>query len=130
MKNILVDKVDIVKELEDQTAEEVDVDVTFTCELSKPNVKVEWCKGKKPISTDDKKYTISNVSCEYTLTVKGVKPDDESDYTILVKNKKSTAELYLDGKEFNSSIPTQRLSVFYTNRSMNLLIYIICMYIK
>lgn len=92
------DIVDIVKPLKDQTATQENVDVTFTCELSKPNVKVAWSKGKSPVSADDSKYTITSVDCEYSLTVRGVKPEDESDYTVLVKSKKSTAELFLDGR--------------------------------
>lgn len=79
----------------------MDIDVTFTCELTKPNVKVAWSKGKTPITADDTKYTITNIDCEYTLVVKGVKPEDESDYSIMVKNKKSTAELFLDGMYYN-----------------------------
>lgn len=77
---------------------EENVDASFTCTLSKPNVDVKWAKGKSPIFTDDKKYSISSVDCEYTLLVKGVKPDDESDYTVTVKSKKSTAQLFLEGE--------------------------------
>lgn len=95
---IAEDIVDIIKPLEDQTVENMDIDVSFTCELSKPDVKVSWVKGKTPISKDDSKYTISNTGCVYTLTVKEVKPEDESDYTINVKDKKSTAELFIDGE--------------------------------
>lgn len=75
----------------------MDVDVTFTCELTKPNTKVTWYKGKVPINSEDNKFTISNVDCQYTLTVKNIQPHDESDYTIDVKGKKSTAELFIDG---------------------------------
>lgn len=95
--------VEIIRGLEDQTAEDVNVDVTFTCELSQPDVKVDWLKGKTPITREDNKYTITNIDCEYTLVVKGVKPEDESDYSILVKSKKSTAELFLDGNYHSSS---------------------------
>lgn len=97
---IVEDIVDIVKPLEDQTVEQMDIDVSFTCELTKPNTKVYWYKGKVPITPEDNKYTITNIDCQYTLTVKGVKPDDESDYTIDVKGKKSTAELFIDSKLF------------------------------
>jgi len=72
------------------------MDVAFTCELSKPNVKVAWFKGKEPVTNGDK-YTITNVNCQYSLLIKGVQPEDESDYTVEVKGKKSTAELFLDG---------------------------------
>jgi len=91
------DVVDIVKGLEDQTAKQLDINVSFTCELSKPNVKVTWYKGKTPVTNTDK-YTITNVDCHYTLLIRGIRPDDESDYTVEVKGKKSTAELFIDGK--------------------------------
>lgn len=91
--------VDIVKELEDQTVEQLSTDVTFTCELNKPNVKVTWAKGKTPIGPSEK-YTITSIDCKYTLLIKSVKPEDESDYTITVKAKKSTAELFIDGEIF------------------------------
>ena len=88
---------DIIKPLADQTVSKMNTDVTFTCELNKPNTKVVWYKGRTSISADDTKYTIGNDGCVYHLTVKGVKPDDESDYTMNFKDKKSTAELFVDG---------------------------------
>ena len=88
--------VNIVKELEDVTINKLSSDVTFTCELNKPNVKVVWSKGKTAIA-DSEKYTISNIDCNYTLTIRSTEPVDESDYTISVKGKTSTAELFIDG---------------------------------
>lgn len=87
-----------MKGLEDETVEQLNTDVTFTCKLSKPKAKVVWSKGKNPI-VEGEKYTITNVDCQYTLRINDVTPEDESDYTISVKGKKSTAELFIDGEE-------------------------------
>lgn len=88
---------DIVKGLDDQTVDQLDIDVSFTCKLNKPEAKVVWSKGQVPI-TESEKYTITNIDCQYTLLIRGVRPEDESDYSISVKAKKSTAELFIDGE--------------------------------
>lgn len=68
--------------------------------LTKP-VKPEdvvWLKDGKPIPKDDTRYEVIQEQNSFTLKVKKTTLEDAGTYTVIVKNKPSTADLSVDGK--------------------------------
>ena len=70
------------------------------CEVSKPNVKVEWSKNNQPITVQDG-YDIRSDNTYHTLHLDNVGPDDTAEFTVAVGEKTSTAKLTVKGKENN-----------------------------
>lgn len=70
--------------------------VTFTCEVSQDKVKPTWTKdGKKLVPSED--VIIESVGKVHKLTLKNATLDDRAEYTISVKDKESTAPLFVEG---------------------------------
>ncbi|KAH9498303.1 hypothetical protein Btru_006488 [Bulinus truncatus] len=82
---------EIVKHLEDQNIKEKQP-FTFTCEISKPGVKVSWLKdGLKVSSEDGFKVTVDGRV--HTLTKDSATLPDAGKYMLLFEDKKSSANL-------------------------------------
>ncbi|XP_042283476.1 obscurin isoform X2 [Thunnus maccoyii] len=79
------------KELESQTADEGN-SVTLHCELSKPDVPLEWRKGELGLCPCAK-YEIRQTECLNTLVIHDVDLEDAGCYTCDTGDHQSTAQL-------------------------------------
>lgn len=69
---------------------------TFKCELFKDTPNWKWFKGDKELTPSDK-VEITKDGRDMTLAIKNCQPDDVSDYTIEVEDRRYTAKLTLGG---------------------------------
>ncbi|ESO04850.1 hypothetical protein HELRODRAFT_78458, partial [Helobdella robusta] len=84
------------KQLEDQRVTEIPSEATFDCLLAEENAKVEWFKNDRPIKKGDK-YDIIVSGHVQKLVVKDVEGKDEGEYSVVFKNKTSSAKLIVEG---------------------------------
>ncbi|KAI8775759.1 titin isoform X2, partial [Biomphalaria glabrata] len=82
---------DIVKHLEDQNIKEKQP-FTFTCELSKPGVKVSWLKDGLKVSPEDG-FKVTVEGKVHTLSKDSATLEDAGKYMLLFEDKKSSANL-------------------------------------
>lgn len=83
--------------MEDQTIKETET-AEFTCELSKPNKKVQWMKNKKTLKASQR-ITMSTDKCIQKLTIKDAVMDDQEEYTCVLPNgNEVSAKLTVIGK--------------------------------
>ena len=87
----------MVEGLTNQQVQETE-QAAFTCQLSKPNQKVEWYVGGTLVVPDDRKYSVDCVDCAYTLRVNDCQVNDSADITIRSKDCESSASLTVTGK--------------------------------
>ncbi|XP_035386466.1 obscurin isoform X5 [Electrophorus electricus] len=85
------------KELENQDAVEGDT-VTLSCELSKPDVSVEWRKGGVVLQPD-KKYELKKDGCIQELHIYDLKPEDGGYYTCDAGHQLTTASVSVQEAE-------------------------------
>ena len=84
------------KPLTDQTCQEC-ANVSFTCQLSKPNKKVSWYMGEAEV-TPNEKYTVTVDGCTHTLTLKNVQMDEtNAEFTAKIGDESSSAKLTVNG---------------------------------
>lgn len=83
------------KELESQTADEGD-SVTLDCELSKPDVPLEWRKGELGLCPCAK-YEIRQTGPLASLIIHDVDSEDSGSYTCDTGHHQSTAQLAVKG---------------------------------
>ena len=72
--------------------------VVLECEVSKPNVKVDWSRNNQPITVQDG-YDIRSDNTYHSLHLDNVKPDDTAEFTVAVGEKTTTAKLTVQGIE-------------------------------
>lgn len=72
---------------------------TFHCEVSQPNVAVQWKKGAQVISPSSK-YEIRQEGTIHTLKIYHLKPEDSGKYTCDNGNEQTTATLTVKGRLF------------------------------
>lgn len=79
--------------------------MTFTCEVSQDQVKATWKKdGKELVPSAD--VVVETAGKVHKLTLKNATLDDRAEYTISVKDKESTAPLFVEGEySFSLSPP-------------------------
>ena len=106
--------VQFVKSLEDVHVKEKDTAV-FTCELNKENAPVKWAKDGTDIYPDEKKYKFSSNGNKYSLEIFDAKLSDICDYSISLRGKKSTANLYVEELPVNIIRPLQDVTVYEKN---------------
>lgn len=86
-----------MRRLEDIRVNEIPCSTTFECELTKPNVVAKWFRdANKPIKSDAK-YTVESEGPVHRLIVTDVDGEDEGDYFVVARGKKSEAELIVEG---------------------------------
>lgn len=69
---------------------------TFRCELFKDTPNWKWLKGENELKPSDK-VEITKDGQNVTLTINNCQPDDVSDYTFEVEDRRYTAKLTLGG---------------------------------
>jgi hypothetical protein len=85
--------------LKDVKVKEKDTAI-FSCELNKDNAHVKWFKAGIEINSNDIKYRIVADKFKYSLHVIECEIEDMNDYTISFRNKKSSAQLIVEGTLF------------------------------
>ncbi|XP_041848261.1 obscurin-like [Melanotaenia boesemani] len=79
------------KKLESQEAEE-GANIVLSCELSKPEVPVEWKKGTQVLKSGEK-YQMKQKASVNELVINKVVPEDSGDYSCVCGDQKTTASL-------------------------------------
>ena len=92
------EKIEFVRHLQDVVVSEMPGTATFECELSRPNVKVQWLKGTKPILPDHKFNVIMDGAVHRLVIRDVIGEDDLSEYSATVRGLTSKASLNLQGK--------------------------------
>uniref|UniRef100_A0A0S7EPU5 non-specific serine/threonine protein kinase n=2 Tax=Poeciliopsis prolifica TaxID=188132 RepID=A0A0S7EPU5_9TELE len=87
----------LVKPLRDQHVKPKSK-ATFKCELFKDTPNWKWYKGENELAPSDK-VEINKDGKDMNLTINNCQPDDVSDYTIEVENRRYTAKLTLGERE-------------------------------
>lgn len=87
--------VTFTKELESQTANEGD-SITLRCELSKPDVPLDWRKGELGLCPCAK-YEIRQMEHLNTLVINDVDIEDAGYYTCDTGDRQSTAQVTVKG---------------------------------
>lgn len=85
----------LVKPLRDQHVKPKSK-ATFRCELFKDTPNWKWLKGENELKPSDK-VEITKDGQNVTLTINNCQPDDVSDYTFEVEDRRYTAKLTLGG---------------------------------
>jgi len=101
-----------LKELEDIQLNDVGLEATFECEVSKPDMKAEWFKGDKSIKASLDKYQMTSKSGKHTLTISDCQSDDVAKYTVKLNGISSSAKLSVSGMSSNTSSARVILSQF------------------
>ncbi|TDH06482.1 hypothetical protein EPR50_G00113840 [Perca flavescens] len=83
---------------------------TFKCELFKDTPNWKWFKGDNELAPSDK-VEINKDGKDVTLTIKNCQPDDVSDYTIEVEDRRYTAKLTLGEREAEILKPLSSVEV-------------------
>lgn len=69
----------------------------LSCELSKPDVPVQWAKDGKPLESTEE-ISLSRVGTVHTLTIQNSRLDDEAEYSLTTGDLITKAELLVDGQ--------------------------------
>lgn len=92
------EKIEFIRHLENVIVSELPGTATFECELLRPNVKVQWLKGGKPI-VPDHKYDVKMDGAVHRLVIRDVVgSDDVTEYSATVRGLTSKASLDLQGE--------------------------------
>lgn len=87
--------VEFVKRLPEITLVTKDNEVTFTVELSQPDIAVEWFQNGEPITPSDK-FKIIDENFVKKLVLKNAQEDDASLYTCVASNVKTSTKLKVE----------------------------------
>ncbi|GAA6231232.1 titin-like isoform X1 [Lates japonicus] len=99
----------LVKPLRDQHVKPK-AKATFKCELFKDTPNWKWFKGDNELTPSDK-VEINKDGKDMTLTINNCQPDDVSDYTIEVEDRRYTAKLTLGEREAEILKPLSSVEV-------------------
>ena len=94
--SVTVETIEFVRTLEDITLNELGVQATFECEVSKDGLKAEWLKNGKPIKAGEN-YEMTTEATIHRLVIKKAYAEDEAEYTVVLKDAKSVATLAIKG---------------------------------
>nr|XP_006823016.1 PREDICTED: titin-like [Saccoglossus kowalevskii] len=86
-----------VKDLEDVEVVENEA-VELTCEVSDEKAEVSWLKDGVEIKPDDDKYEFKSSGRRRSLCLKSATVKDEAEYTCVVGDTSTTAELFVEDK--------------------------------
>lgn len=87
--------VEFIKRLPDITLVTKDKEITFTVELSQPDVDVEWFQNGDLIMPSDK-FTIIDENTVKRLVLKNAQESDAQQYTCVASNVKTTTKLKVE----------------------------------
>lgn len=79
------------------TIKELEKSVKFECEISKPDLKIDWSYNSKIIRKDEK-YEIQSSGCTHTLTVTDLSVTDVGQYKASYGNLITDCEFSIESK--------------------------------
>ena len=85
-----------VRTLQDQHTKKIPDTVTFECELSAPQLAVDWYKNGRLVKRSDK-YDIACKGCVHTLTINDADGRDAGEYSVHFQKIHSEAKLTIEG---------------------------------
>lgn len=91
--------------LEDIQLNDVGLEATFECEVTKPTLKAEWFKNDKPIRTTADKYQTISKDGKHTLTISDCQAEDVAKYTVKLNGLSSSAKLAVNGNPILNFFP-------------------------
>ncbi|KAG2467001.1 TITIN protein, partial [Polypterus senegalus] len=80
---------------------------TFECELSEPNVSVQWMKDGQELETGDR-YKFVTEKFVHRLIIPTVRISDAGEYSVVAGGNLSTAHLYVEGRDVKISDPVEK----------------------
>jgi hypothetical protein len=91
--------IEFTKPLQDQEVKKIPGRATFECEVTKPDVEVEWFKAGVQLERSSK-YKMETISKTQRLVISDVSDEDDDDYVCKIKGKdtKTSAALIVEGK--------------------------------
>lgn len=90
--------VEIIRPLQD-VFEPPGVDVVFEVELNKDKVEVKWLRNNMTVVQGDK-YQMMSEGKVHRLQVCEIRPRDQGEYRVIIKDKDSKAKLELAGESW------------------------------
>ena len=78
---------------------ELPAQATFEAEVNIPNLVGTWLKNGRVISPKSDKYKVVAQGTSHKLILNKLDETDDADYTVVVKQAKSTALLTIKGKQ-------------------------------
>lgn len=85
-----------MRTLQDQHTKKIPDTVTFECELSAPQLAVDWYKNGRLVKRSDK-YDIACKGCVHTLTINDADGRDAGEYSVHFQKIHSEAKLTIEG---------------------------------
>nr|CAD7257406.1 unnamed protein product [Timema shepardi] len=104
--------VDFITRLPDVTLIPLHADATFTIELSRPNVEVKWLKKGKELKPSNR-HIITEEGTVRKLIIKKVTLDDQTDYSCVAINVKTSSKLKVEIIETAPKINIEALQKVY-----------------
>nr|CAD7570417.1 unnamed protein product [Timema californicum] len=104
--------VDFITRLPDVTLIPLHADATFTIELSRPNVEVKWLKKGKELKPSNR-HIITEDGTVRKLIIKKVTLDDQTDYSCVAINVKTSSKLKVEIIETAPRINIEALQKVY-----------------
>ena len=97
LPSVAEEKIEFVRHLENAVVSELPGTASFECELSLPNVKVQWLKAAKPILPDHK-FNVTMDGAVHRLVIRDVAGTvDVTEYSATVRGLASKASLDIQG---------------------------------
>lgn len=83
--------------LEDIKLDNVGLEATFECEVTRTDMKAEWLKAGKPIKATADKYKMTSKNGKHSLTISDCQAEDVAKYTVKLNGISSSAKLDVIG---------------------------------
>ena len=98
------EKIEFVRHLENVVVTSLPDTAQFECELSRPNVKVQWTKSGKPLLPDHK-FDIAMDGAVHRLGIRDVTgQDDVTEYSATIRGLASKASLDIQGDDDDDDV--------------------------
>ena len=91
-----MEEIKFTKELEDIRVTSLNTKVTFECEISRENLKLEWYRGSKAIKRD-LRHDIEAVGKTHRLVIDKVTSEDVGDYRAEYLHLTTSGKLSVEG---------------------------------
>ena len=92
------EKIEFVRHLANVLVTSLPGTAQFECELSRPNVKVQWTKAGRPILPDPRKFDVQMDGAVHRLGIRDVTgQEDVAEYAATVRGLASNASLDIQG---------------------------------
>ena len=90
------DDIEFSRHLEDVIVRETPSTVTFSCEVPREGLNAKWMKDGEMLPEKPSKYKPYNKHHSYALDINDADENDEGEYSVIIKGKKSSATLSVE----------------------------------